>query len=114
MKPKDLLEKLRTGVGDVVPVDLHVASVAFVADEELLYTPHEVLTHRSKLRDADSEAFWNELLNQPRSWLHVNLLIDTDGHPVVSLRAGPRVAPQDGVETPIAVSADRLRLRILE
>jgi hypothetical protein len=114
MKPADILKSLRAALGDYAPPDLDHATVSFVADDELLYLPHEVLTHRSKLRGADERAFWSELLDQPRSWIHANLMIDSDGNPVVSLRPGPRVAPQPGLDTPVNVSLERLPLRVLE
>jgi len=114
MKPADLLDALRAGLGDSLSVALDIKTTRFLDDNELLYVPNEILTHRSKVVDAEEQDFWSGFLEQPRTWVHANLMIDTEGHPVVSVRAGPRVAPRKGVETPVVSSAERLRLRVLD
>jgi hypothetical protein len=113
MTRDEFVEKVRSGVAGHVPEDVDLSAAHFLADGDLLYVPGEVLTHASKLRGLEgADAFWHPILEETRTWVHANVLFDEHEHPYVSIRLGPRVT--SGVETPIALSVERLRLRIVE
>ncbi len=110
----EALHRIQSGIEEWT--DLEPEKATFVFDERLEHHSDEVVTHASNLLLLDSEDDWRDLLDPARTWLNATLHFDTEGRPVISLRAGPRRAPEEvdpQADVPIAVSMEPKPLRLV-
>lgn len=111
----EALHRISLGVAEWTKLDLR--AVRFVSDELLEHGADVVTTAARNVVPLDRDEEWRHMLDPSRTWLNATLHFDTDGRPVVSLRAGPRRPPEEvdpQADVPIAVSMEPKPLRLVE